>query len=41
MPRYEIRGATLADEDELFRLAAYLNTVNLPNDRAQVRELLQ
>jgi arginine N-succinyltransferase len=41
MPRYEIRGATLADEDELFRLAAYLNTVNLPNDRAQVRELLR
>jgi arginine N-succinyltransferase len=41
MPRYEIRGASLADEDELFRLAAYLNTVNLPNDRAQVRELLK
>jgi arginine N-succinyltransferase len=41
MPRYEIRGASRADEDELFRLAAYLNTVNLPNDRAQVRELLR
>src|SRR5688572_12699268 len=41
MPRYEIRGATAADEEELFRLAAYLNTVNLPNDRGQVRELLR
>lgn len=40
MPRYEIRGATSADEDEVFRLAAYLNTVNLPHDREQVRKLL-
>jgi len=39
-PRYEIRGATRADEDALLALAAHLNTVNLPNDRASVRELL-
>ena len=40
-PRYEIRGATSADEDALLALAAHLNTVNLPNDRGSVRELLQ
>jgi arginine N-succinyltransferase len=39
-PRYEIRGATRADEDALLALAAHLNTVNLPNDRSSVRELL-
>ena len=39
-PRYEIRGATKADEEALLALAAHLNTVNLPNDRASVRELL-
>jgi arginine N-succinyltransferase len=39
-PRYEIRGATKTDEDALLTLAAHLNTVNLPNDRQSVRELL-
>jgi arginine N-succinyltransferase len=39
-PRYEIRGATTADEDALLTLAAHLNTVNLPNDRRSVQELL-
>lgn len=39
-PRYEIRGATRADEEALLALAAHLNTVNLPNDRSSVRELL-
>ncbi len=39
-PRYEIRGATTADEDALLALAAHLNTVNLPNDRQSVHELL-
>lgn len=39
-PRYEIRGATKTDEDALLTLAAHLNTVNLPNDRRSVRELL-
>jgi arginine N-succinyltransferase len=40
-PRYEIRGATSADEEPLLALAAHLNTVNLPNDRAAIAELLQ
>ena len=40
-PRYEIRGATRTDEDALLSLAAHLNTVNLPNDRTSVRDLLQ
>jgi arginine N-succinyltransferase len=39
-PRYEIRGASSADEEQLLALAAHLNTVNLPNDRRAVRELL-
>ncbi len=39
-PRYEIRGATSVDEEALLALAAHLNTVNLPNDRQSVRELL-
>jgi arginine N-succinyltransferase len=39
--RYEIRAAVESDEDELLGLAAYLNTVNLPNDRAHVRRLLE
>jgi arginine N-succinyltransferase len=39
-PRYEIRGATKTDEDALLALAAHLNTVNLPNDRTSVRDLL-
>lgn len=41
MPRYEIRGATTADEAELVALAGFLNTVNLPNDRAHVQRLLE
>jgi arginine N-succinyltransferase len=41
MLRYEIRGATRSDEAELLQLAAFLNTVNLPNDRAHVRRLLE
>jgi arginine N-succinyltransferase len=40
-PRYEIRGATKGDEDALLALAVHLNTVNLPNERRSVRELLQ
>ena len=39
-PRYEIRGATSIDEEALLALAAHLNTVNLPNDRQSVRDLL-
>jgi arginine N-succinyltransferase len=40
-PRYEIRGATTRDEAALLELAAHLDTVNLPNDRQSVRDLLQ
>jgi arginine N-succinyltransferase len=38
--RFEVRGATRADERALAQLAAHLNTVNLPDDRDAVRELL-
>lgn len=38
--RYEIRGATLADEDTLLELARYLDSVNLPADRAAIRRIL-
>ncbi len=41
MLKYEISGATLGDQDELLDLARHLNTVNLPNDRAHVRRLLE
>ncbi|MET0343048.1 MAG: arginine N-succinyltransferase [Polyangiales bacterium] len=40
MSRYEIRAARRDDEDELYALARYLNTVNLPNDRAAIAHLL-
>jgi len=38
---YEIRGATVADEDQLLAVARHLNTVNLPDDRAEIRGLLE
>ncbi|MFO7180033.1 MAG: arginine N-succinyltransferase [Pseudomonadota bacterium] len=41
MPRYLIRGAVPNDEEELFGLSAFLNTVNLPHDREHVRRLLE
>lgn len=37
---YEIRGATLADEDQLLDVAHHLNTVNLPADREAIRTIL-
>lgn len=40
MIRYEIRGAGPQDEDEIIRLAEYLDSVNLPNDRAHIQRLL-
>ncbi|MEO8182610.1 MAG: arginine N-succinyltransferase [Deltaproteobacteria bacterium] len=40
-PRYEIRGATSVDEEQLLALAGHLDTVNLPDDRQSVRDLLQ
>jgi len=41
LPRYEMRGATTVDEEPLLALARHLNTVNLPDDRQSVRDLLQ
>lgn len=41
MVRFEIRGAGVADEDALLTLARHLNSVNLPNDRAHIRRLLE
>ncbi len=40
MIRYEIRAACRADEEALLELARYLNTVNLPDDRAAIRQVL-
>jgi arginine N-succinyltransferase len=40
MPAYEIRGALASDEDQLLALAHHLNTVNLPEDRATVAQIL-
>ncbi len=39
--RYEIRAATLMDEDVLLELAQFLDSVNLPDDRAAVRRILE
>jgi arginine N-succinyltransferase len=39
--RYELRAASLADEDQLLEVARHLNTVNLPHDRSAIRDLLQ
>lgn len=41
MARYLIRGGTPADERDVLALAHHLNTVNLPDDPAQVREILE
>ena len=40
MSRYELRAARRDDEDDLFALARFLNTVNLPNDRVAIGQLL-
>jgi arginine N-succinyltransferase len=40
MLRYEIRAACRQDEEELYALARFLNTVNLPDDRDAIRHLL-
>ncbi len=41
MIRYEIRAAGLGDEEQLLRLARFLDTVNLPHDRSHVQRLLE
>jgi len=38
---YEIRGAVPADEDQLLEVARHLNTVNLPDDRDEIRAILE
>ncbi len=37
---YEIRGATPYDEEQLHAVAHHLNTVNLPDDREEIRAIL-
>jgi arginine N-succinyltransferase len=39
-PRYEIRGAVLEDEEQLLGIARHLNTVNLPDQREGVQQIL-
>jgi arginine N-succinyltransferase len=38
---FEIRGAVIADEDQLLQVARHLNTVNLPADRHEIRGILE
>jgi arginine N-succinyltransferase len=40
MPAYEIRAALPEDEDQLLAVAGHLDTVNLPDDRKAIREIL-
>src|SRR5262245_7858655 len=37
---YEIRAVERDDEDQLLDVARHLDTVNLPDDRAAVREII-
>src|SRR4051812_20333068 len=37
---YEVRGVESADEDQLLAVARHLNTVNLPDDRQAIREII-
>ena len=39
-PAYEIRGAVMEDEDQILAVARHLNTVNLPDEREGVRQIL-
>ncbi len=40
MADFEIRGAGPSDEEQLLALARHLNTVNLPDDREEIRAIL-
>ncbi|MEO6420813.1 MAG: arginine N-succinyltransferase [Polyangiaceae bacterium] len=40
MPAFEIRGALPSDEDQLLQVAHHLNTVNLPDDRSSIQQIL-
>lgn len=39
-PQYEIRGAVASDEEQILSIAVHLNTVNLPDQREGVQEIL-
>src|ERR1700752_4857255 len=39
-PQYEIRGAVEADEEQILSIARHLNTVNLPDQREGVQQIL-
>lgn len=39
-PLYEIRGSMLEDEDQILEIARHLNTVNLPDEREGVKQIL-
>ena len=39
-PAYEIRGALIEDEEQILSIARHLNTVNLPDEREGVRQIL-
>ncbi len=39
--RYEIRAVCAGDEDDLLELAHYLDSVNLPNDHAEIEPIIR
>jgi arginine N-succinyltransferase len=41
MHPYEVRGALKSDEEQLLTVAHHLNTVNLPDDREEIRGILE
>lgn len=41
MAGFEIRAAGPSDEEQLWNLARHLNTVNLPDDREEIRAILE
>ena len=41
MPPFEIRGALKSDEEQLLAVAHHLNTVNLPDDREEIKGILE
>jgi arginine N-succinyltransferase len=41
MARFEIRALLPGDEEQLHQVAKHLNSVNLPNDRARIEEIVE
>jgi arginine N-succinyltransferase len=41
MARFEIRALLPGDEEQLHRVAKHLNSVNLPNDRERIDEIVE